>query len=100
MSGYILNDLNRLQNTPKVSPQQSPHHHTGFKYFTPGTRKYATAWYETPTFSKQDTNFMQYIVGSFLYYVRSLDGTIITALNKISLQQSKPTQQTKEKCQR
>ena len=35
-----------------------------------------------------------------MYYGISLDGTILPALNEISLQQSKPTQQTKEKCLR
>ena len=50
---------------------------------------------ETPTLSKQDTTFVKYIAGSFLYYERSIDGTIIPALNEISLQQYKPTQQKK-----
>ena len=68
--GYVPNTLNRLQHTPKLSPQYSPHHHTGFKSCTPGTRKYATAPDETPTLSKQDTTFLQYIVESLLHYGR------------------------------
>ena len=80
--GYVPNALNRLQHTPQVSPQYSPHHHTGFKYCTPGTRKYATAPDETPNISKQDTNFVKYIVVSLLYYDRPLDGTILLALKK------------------
>ena len=95
MPGYVPNTLNRLQHTPKLSPQYSPHHHTGFKYCTPGKRQYAMAQDETPTLSKQDTTFVKYIAGSFFYYERSIDGTIIPALNEISMQQYKPTQQKK-----
>ena len=65
MPGYIPNKLNRIQHTPKVSQQYSSHHHTGFKYCTPGTQKYATVPNETPTLSKKDTYFVQSIVGSF-----------------------------------
>ena len=95
MPGYVANALNRLQLTPKESPKYSPHHQTGFKYFTPVTQQYATAPDEKPTFSKQDTTFVQYIVGLLLYYGRSLEGTIILSLKEISLKQSKPTQQNK-----
>ena len=84
MPGYVSNELEKLQHTPKVSTKYYPNHHTGFKYFTPGTQQYATATDETPTLSKQYTTFVQYIVVSLLYYGRSLDGTIIPA-QKISL---------------
>ena len=47
---------------------------------------------------KKETTHIQSIVGNFLYYGRALDSTILPALNEIGLQQSQPTQQTKEKC--
>ena len=53
MSCYVPNALNRLQHTPKVSPQYSPQLHIGFKYCTPGTQQYETAPDETPTLYKQ-----------------------------------------------
>ena len=31
------------------------------------------------------------IIGTFLYYVRAIDSTMIKALNSLSIQQSKPT---------
>ena len=95
ITGYVPNALNRLHHIPKVSPQYSPNYHTGFKYCTSWTRQYATSPDETPNLYKQDTTFVQYIDGSFFYYGRSLGGTIFPALNKIILQQSKPTQLTK-----
>ena len=72
MTGYFHNALKGLQHTPKVSPQYSPHHHTGFKYCTPGTRQYATAPDEKPTLSKQDTTFVQSIVGYIFLIVDPL----------------------------
>ena len=54
---------------------------------------------ETQIFSKKNATFVQYIVGSFLYYGRSIDVTILPKLNEISLQQYKPTKNIKEKYQ-
>ena len=39
---------------------------------------------------------IQAIVGTFLYYARAIDCTMLPALNQISTKQSKPTQQTNE----
>ena len=95
MPGYVPNALNGLQHTPKLSPQYSPHYQTGFKYFTPGTWKYETAPDETPTLYKQDTTLVQYILGSFFYYSRSLHSTILPDPNKTSMQQYKQKKPTK-----
>ena len=40
------------------------------------------------------------MVGSFLYYARALDASMLPAINEISRSQSQPTMATKEKCQR
>ena len=40
------------------------------------------------------------MTGSFLYYGRALDRTILPALNEIASEQVYPTQKTKEKAQR
>ena len=42
---------------------------------------------------------MQSIVGSFLYYGRAVDNTILPALNEISLMQAAPTENTNKKIQ-
>ena len=55
---------------------------------------------ETPTLYKHGTTFVQYLVGLFLYYSRSLDVTILLAPKNTSLQQSKQKKLTKAKCQR
>ena len=40
------------------------------------------------------------MVGSLLYYARALDGTMLPISNATSSRQTKPTQQTKDKCKR
>lgn len=47
--------------------------------------------------SAQNATYVQKVVGSFLYYGRAMDPTILTAINKIGLQQAKPTMITKKK---
>ena len=46
---------------------------------------------------KKITNRIQSIVGTLLYYARSVDPTMFPAINEISRFQSKPTRDTKEK---
>ena len=70
--GYAPNASNRLQHTPKISPQYSPYHHTGFKYCAPGTQKYAMEPDEELILSKQDTTFVQYIVDHSCYMLDRL----------------------------
>ena len=42
---------------------------------------------------------VQSVGGSFLYYARAIDNTILPALNKISFMQAKPTENTNKKIQ-
>ena len=44
-----------------------------------------------PLLSPIDVQYVQRVVGSFLYYARAIDNTIHPALNDIGSQQSKPT---------
>ena len=41
-----------------------------------------------------DKNYIQQILGSFLYYAQAIDITILLALNDIATQQAKPTEST------
>ena len=47
-----------------------------------------------PSLNKEQTTRIQKIIGSFLYYGRAIDLTIIKALNTLATQQSAPTTQT------
>ena len=49
--------------------------------------------------SKQETKHIQSIAGSFLYCVRVLDSTILTALKDIGTTQEKSTEHIREECE-
>ena len=49
--------------------------------------------------SKQETKHIQYVNGSLLYCSRSLDSTMLTALNDVGTTQAKPTGHEREECQ-
>ena len=83
MPGYLEKALKRLQYTPKISPQYSPHAHIPIQYATQNTRQYATAPDTSPLLGPKQTKYIQSVTGSFLYYGRALDFTILTALNEI-----------------
>ena len=63
-----------------------------------GTRQYATAPESLPPL--QSPTCIQQVIGSLLYHTCALDNTILPALNDISTQQSKPTENTLKKCKR
>ena len=46
---------------------------------------------------KKSTKIIQYIVGNILYYARSVDPTMLRAIDEISRVQSKPTRDTNKK---
>ena len=48
------------------------------------------------TASKQETLYVQSVVGSLLYYGRAIDCTILPALNQIATNQATPTIKTKQ----
>ena len=45
---------------------------------------------------KQDAKFIQAVTGTFLYYARAADPTLLTSLSAIAAMQSKPTEKTME----
>ena len=56
------------------------------------TRQYPTAPDTTQLLNPKDTKYIQSVTGSFLYYGRALDRTILPALNEIASEQAQPTQ--------
>ena len=96
MPNFVSTTLEKLQHPPPLKPQHSPHPHTLPTYgkqqqFTPGPDT-------SPLLSSSQTTYIQSIVGSFLYYGRAVDPTILPAINEIGLSQATPTQNTLLKC--
>ena len=100
MPDYVRKSLKKLQYKKKVYPQYSPHEYTATKYSKKGSVQYAQKEDNTPLLSPQKTSYVQSVVGTFLYYARAIDSTMLPALNQIGSQQSLPTKHVLEKIQR
>ena len=46
---------------------------------------------------KKGKKFVQQVIGTFLFYARAVDGTMLTALSTIASDQAEPTENTMEK---
>ena len=99
MPKYIPALLKKLNYEPNL-PQYSPHPVAPFTIPSPGKRQFALPPDSSPPLNSKLTTKMQSIIGSLLYYARAIDCTILPALNSLSTQQSKPTEQTLRLCHR
>ena len=99
MPQYVPKSLKRLQHVPNIYPQYSPHRHNPIKYGQKGIQQFANSPDDTPKLSPMDTKHIQSITGSFLYYGRAIDYTILPALNEIASAQAQPTKRMQEKTQ-
>ena len=54
---------------------------------------------ESPPLNDNDKKFVQQVIGSFSYYARAIDLTILHALSAIASEQSKPTKRTMKRAQ-
>ena len=52
---------------------------------------------ESPLLDKNDKRFVQEVTGTFLFYARAVDATMLTALSSLASEQCSPTERTMEK---
>ena len=90
MPGYLIKVLQRLQQRQKVSQQYSPYAHIPIKYAIKNTRQYTTTPETLPLLDPKETQYIQSITGSFLYYGHALDFPIRPVLDEIVLAQTIP----------
>lgn len=95
---YIPSTLKRLHHKPGKIPQHSPHKYIPFQYPKKGQQQMAKQPNMIPL-PKNKIKHVQSVVGSFLYYARALDYTMIPALNEIGTTQAAPTQYTWDECE-
>ena len=88
MLDYVKNTLRKLKYKPSKKTQYSFHAYSPVDYEKHDTTQYATAPDKSPTLTTKEIKYIQSVVGTFLYYARALDGTIISALDDISSQQA------------
>ena len=100
MPGYVATCLSRFQHNPPKRSQYSPHHFAPFTFGPKGTRQYTNKPDQSEYLDKKGIKFVQSVTGSFLYYARAIDSTMLPALNEIASQQAKPTVRTMQKCLR
>jgi hypothetical protein len=95
MLAYVANALKRFHHQQPRKPQDQPHAHVKPVYGAKA--QYAADADSSPLLSPEDKKFIQEVVGTFLYYARAVDPTMLTALGSIATQQANPTEHTMQK---
>jgi hypothetical protein len=95
MPHYVPKALAKFQHPKPKLPQHSPHLWTTPVY---GQKIQLANHDTTPLLGKLGVQRVQSVSGTFLYYARAVDPTIIVALNEISNNQAKPTILTGKAC--
>eukprot|EP00957_Ditylum_brightwellii_P055343 4194482-Ditylum_brightwellii.AAC.1 len=89
MPGFVTKSLKKFKRATPVKPQYALHKWNQPKYRQ--NVQYAPSPDTSDVLGKKDTSKIQAIVGTFLYYGRAIDGTILPTINEISLDKVKPT---------
>jgi hypothetical protein len=95
MPTYVPKALAKFQHKPPKSPQHAPHLWTKPVY---GQKVQYANTDTSALLDKSGTQRVQSVSGTFLYYARAVDPTILPALNEISNNQAKPTVLTGKAC--
>jgi hypothetical protein len=92
MPGYVANALHKFMHSPPDRPQHSPHAWTPPNYGA--TIQYANDSDNSPPLDSAELTRLQTIVGTFLYYARAVDNTMLVALGSLASQQNHGTEAT------
>lgn len=92
MPDYVTNELHKFQYPHPDKTQSSPSSWTTPTYVQ--KIQFAPALDDTPHLTEPQAKRMQQIIGTFLYYARAVDPTMLVALGDLASQQSTPTQAT------
>ena len=95
MLAYVSDALTGFSHKHPHKLQLQPYPHINPTYCA--KVQYAETTDVFPPLSKEDMFFAQEITGTFLYYARAVDPTMLTALGSIAAQRSNPTDQTMHK---
>jgi hypothetical protein len=95
MPGYVHSALLRLQHPPPKHPQHAPHKWTRPAY---SQRIQMAPINITPRLDQKGTRKVQSVVGSFLYYARAIDPTMLVTLNNLGTSQAAAIEDTSNRC--
>jgi hypothetical protein len=92
MPKYIPDALHKFQHPPPARPQDSPHPCNAPQY---GIKVQKPEPIDTSLpASAKDKKYIKQVVGTLLYYARSVDNTMLVALSSITAEQANPTEDT------
>jgi hypothetical protein len=92
MPGYVERALQRFAHSKPTCHEPSPHAWTQPQY---GAKvQYATTPDETPCLDVKNTTLVQMVLGTFLFYARAVDVTMLKAIGTLATQQAHPTKHT------
>jgi hypothetical protein len=92
MPAYVMKQLTKFCHVAPLKPQHCPYAPNPIKYGKDNQSH--SPLDESPCLNKAQKKCIQLIVGSFLYYARAVDPTILMALLEIASQQAAPTENT------
>ena len=97
MPGYVDHALHKFQHPTPKKPQDSPYPATVKQY---GVKVQLTDPIDTSDrLPPHEIKRLQQIIGTFLFYSRAVDPTLLTALSELSSAQATATDATKRACQ-
>ena len=95
MPNYVSEALQKFQHPAPYRPEHAPHDWTKPAY---GQRQqFVTPHNDSNPLDQDEINRVQQVVGTFLYYARAIDSTAMVAINSISGEQAKATENTAKK---
>ena len=93
MSGYFKESFHKFQHPNPVFRQHSLHQWNPPKYISTAPQM-AHRYTEFPKLSPPESDKVQTLVGSFLYYAHVVDPKMIVGLDSITAEQANSTQST------
>jgi hypothetical protein len=96
MPGYVSKGLQWFDYPHPDKPQDQPHPHAPPNY---GAKVQFTKPEDaSPKLNKADKKFVMQVTGTFLFYACAINGTMLTTLSALALEQANPTEHTMQKC--
>ncbi len=95
MLEYVPEALMRFQHKAPSTPQHQLYPHVKPTYCA--ICQYAEASDTSELQSKENKTYIQEVMGTFLYYARCMDSSILPALGTLATQQAMPTKNTMKK---
>ena len=92
MPGYVEKALKEFQQQPTTKPEHQPFRSKEIQYRIP--TQMTDPIDSSPSLTKDGILQIHLITGTFLYYARAVDPTMLVTLSALASQQAKATEQT------